>query len=152
MNLGCIYHQNRKYQKALEYYKMIEKYFAETYLLSSGSLYKTLLYNIAQINGMLGNYNEAMEKSKICIFIEMISFQVNGLCREIYNLGWCYGKMMLEEQNSQKKEQYKEYCKYFFQQSNVIAKFYQDEQAVEKIEYELKEEYKIKFSRNAIEV
>lgn len=127
INLGVGYHMNMEYNKALKYYEGVEKYFCNSYELSSSRIYKVVLYNLSQIYGLLGKYKESMEKSRKCIFLEMLEFKGYSCCRAIYNIGWCYGKMMLEEKESLKKEEYKKKCNKYFRQSYVLAKFYKDE-------------------------
>ena len=48
----------------------------------------------------------------------------------LFNIGWCYGKMFLEE-DCKKKEKYKRYANQYFQQSFCMAKLYGDEQVKE---------------------
>lgn len=126
MNLGYTYHENGQYEKALSYYKKIEQYFCDIYPFSNAGTYKTLLYNLSQVYGMLGNYEEVLEKSRACIFINMFYDNSYSLGRILYNMGWCYGMMMIMEQEVPKKEYYKEICIKYFQQSCSIAELYKD--------------------------
>lgn len=126
MNLGYTYHENGQYEKALSYYKKIEQYFCDIYPFSNAGTYKTLLYNLSQVYGMLGNYKEVLEKSRACIFINMFYDNSYSLGRILYNMGWCYGMMMIMEQEVSKKEYYKEICIKYFQQSCSIAELYKD--------------------------
>lgn len=126
MNLGYTYHENGQYEKALSYYKKIEQYFCDIYPFSNAGTYKTLLYNLSQVYGMLGNYKEVLEKSRACIFINMFYDNSYSLGRILYNMGWCYGMMMIMEQEVPKKEYYKEICIKYFQQSCSIAELYKD--------------------------
>lgn len=127
INLGCACHRNGEYQEALKYYEGLEQYFYDFYELSSAKIYKILLYNLSQVYGLIGNYEKAMTRSKISIFIENLYLETYNYYRAIYNIGWCYGKKMLEEKDCEKKAQYKKYCNKFFQQSFCMAKLYQDE-------------------------
>lgn len=125
MNLGCAYHSGKEYEKALEYYQRVERYFSEFYPFSNANIYKTLLYDISQVYGLLGRYEESLEKCKICIFIEMFHEQALVHAAALYNIGWCYGKMMImEQESSKKKEYYKKNCLKFLEQSCSIARFY----------------------------
>lgn len=127
MGIGCIYHKNKQYDQALKYYKKVERYFSDFYQMSSAGLYRTLLYNLSQVYGLLGQYEKSMEKSIDSILIDMLYQQSNGLCRKIFNIGWCYGNMMLEEKDCEKKEKYKQSCNQFFRQSYCLASLYEDE-------------------------
>ena len=71
------------------------------------------------------------------IFLEMLSLQAYSWCRGIYNIAWCYGKIMLKEQDEGKKQIYKAHCKEFFVQSYSLAKFYQDKSIEESIKEKL---------------
>ena len=133
MNLGCIYHQQGQYREALKYYHKVEGYLRDFYQFSSAGIYKTVLYNLSQVYGLLGRYEASMEKSRASIIIQMMYRQSSDLCRRIFNIGWCYGKMFLEEEEEEKKKEYKMYCNLFFRQSSSIAEFYRDEEVKEMI-------------------
>ena len=75
---------------------------------------------------MLGTYEEAVKKSRDCIFIEMFYETSDSLSGVLYNIGWCYGMMMKMEQDSQKKKEYKQDCIRYFRQSYSIAKIYKE--------------------------
>lgn len=139
MNLGCAYHKDGKYEKALSYYKKIEQYFSDIYPFSNAGIYKTLLYDLSQVYGLLGEYKEALEKSKVCIFIEMFYEQAFIQAYALYNIAWCYGMMMKKEQESRKKEYYKKTCIKYFKQSCSIAEFYKDKF----VEHAIKEKRKL---------
>lgn len=124
MDIGCEYHRNGEYDKALKYYKKVESYLKERYKLPGGKLYKVVLHNITQINGLLGNYGEAMKKSRQCIFLEWLYSESNLYYQSLYNLGWCYGRLYLEEKDCQKKNEYKKCCNKYFQQSYILARLY----------------------------
>lgn len=66
-------------------------------------MYKSLLYNMSQVYGLIGEYKKSIEKNKACIFTEMLYSQGHSMCRVIFNIGWCYGKMMLESNDEEKK-------------------------------------------------
>ena len=138
MNLGCMYHKHKEYKKALNYYEWLEKYFYNDYPLSSAAMGKTLLYNLSQVYGLLGCYEKSMEKIKICIFLEMLNLNSYIWSEALYNLGWCYGKMMLQEQDVKRREKYKEYYYKFFQQSYSLAVFYKNESLAEEIQNKFK--------------
>ena len=57
----------------------------------------------------------------------MSNKQGSSLGDFLYNFGWCYGKMMLEEQNKQKKEKYRVLCNRFFDQSYCLVEFYRQQ-------------------------
>lgn len=126
MNIGGAYHKNGDYKEALSYYKKVERYFNEVYPVSNAGTYKALLYNLSQVYGMLGDYGEALTKSRDCIFIEIFYETSDSLSGVLYNIGWCYGMMMKMEQDSQKKEEYKQGCIKYFRQSYSIAKIYKE--------------------------
>ena len=126
MNLGCACHKNGEYEKALIYYQRVEQYFCDIYPFSNAGTYKTLLYNLSQVYGMLGDYEDALEKSKACIFIDMFYDNSYSFGRALYNIGWCYGKLMQMEQEVKKKDNYKKACSKSFQQSYSIVNFYKD--------------------------
>ncbi len=126
MNIGGAYHKNGDYKEALSYYKKVERYFNEVYPVSNAGTYKALLYNLSQVYGMLGTYEEAVKKSRDCIFIEMFYETSDSLSGVLYNIGWCYGMMMKMEQDSQKKKEYKQDCIRYFRQSYSIAKIYKE--------------------------
>lgn len=133
MNLGCAYHKNGEYEKALSYYQKIERYFCDIYPFSNAGIYKTLLYNLSQVYGLLGKYQDSLEKSRACILITMFYNKSYSLGCILYNMGWCYGMMMIMEQEAQKKEYYKKTCIKYFQQSCSIVELYKDkfvEQAI----------------------
>lgn len=56
LNIGGAYHKGNNYEEALMWYKKLEQYFKEFYPLSGTAVYKTLLYNIYQVYGLLGDY------------------------------------------------------------------------------------------------
>lgn len=133
MNIGCAYHEKHDYENALKYYQKVDRYFRDFYQSSGSGIYRTISYNISQIYGLLGHYDQSMEKSKAYLFMEMLHRYANTWCRIVFNIGWCYGKMMLNEQDVQKREQYKMYCDKFFKQSHCIAQFYNDETVIHTI-------------------
>ncbi len=124
MNIGCAYHDSGDYKKAIDYYEKLEQYFYEYYPLSSGKIYKTLLYNLSQVYGLTGEYEKSMEKSRICIFMDMLDSETNIYCQAVFNIGWCYGRMMLEKKDCLQKQQYKKMCLKMFEQSYLLAKYY----------------------------
>lgn len=137
MNIGCAYHDNGNYKEAIKHYEKLEQYFYEYYPLSSKRIYKSLLYNLSQVYGLSGEYKKSMDRSRKTIFLEMLSLQAYSWCRGIYNIAWCYGKIMLKEQDEDKKQIYKTYCKEFFVQSYSLAKFYQDKSIEKSIKEKL---------------
>ena len=96
-----------------------------------------MLYNLSQVYGLSGEYKKSMDRSRKTIFLEMLSLQAYSWCRGIYNIAWCYGKIMLKEQDERKKQIYKAHCKEFFVQSYSLAKFYQDKSIEESIKEKL---------------
>ena len=92
MNIGGSYHKNGKYEEALYWYQKLERYFQDFYKLAGARSYKSLLYNLSQVYGLLGEYEESMKKSRACLFTEMLYDQAHSMCRAIFNIGWCYGK------------------------------------------------------------
>ena len=126
MNIGGSYHKNGKYEEALYWYQKLERYFQDFYKLAGARSYKSLLYNLSQVYGLLGEYEESMKKSRACLFTEMLYDQAHSMCRAIFNIGWCYGKMMLEAKNEDEKEEYRKYCDKYFLQSSYIAELYKD--------------------------
>ena len=138
MNFGCMYHENQKYDKALKYYERLEKYFDTYYPTSSLNIYKTILYNLSQVYGLLGQYKKSVEKSKLCIFLDILDERAVLWYEAIYNIAWCYGKKMLEENKIIKKFQYQQHCKKLFQQSYALAKFYKDKVLVEAIQEKIR--------------
>ena len=126
MNIGCAYHDSGDYEKAVEYYGKLETYFYEYYPLASGKIYKTLLYNLSQVYGLMGEYEKSIEKSHICIFMDLLDSDTNIYCQAIYNIGWCYGKMMLETEDCIQIQQYKKKCVEMFKQSYLISKYYKN--------------------------
>ena len=48
------------------------------------------------------------------------------MCRAVYNIAWCYGKMMIETKDKERKEEYRKYADKYFLQSSCIAELYQD--------------------------
>ena len=133
MNIGGAYHESGNYQEALHWYQKLERYFQDFYKLSGTRIYKSLLYNMSQVYGLIGEYKKSMEKSKACIFTEMLYSQGHSMCRAIFNIGWCFGKMMLESNDDEKKEEYRKYCNKYFLQSSCIAEIYQDLDVIEVI-------------------
>lgn len=127
MNIGVGYHVNGEYKQALEYYEGIENSFFRIYPTASSDIYKVLLHNLSQVYGLIGRYEESMDKSRKCIFLEIANKKATRWYRCLYNIGWCYGKMMLEEVESIKKQKYQMLCKKYFRQAYELAKFYQDE-------------------------
>lgn len=134
MNFGCMCQRNKKYEEAREYYESLERYFDMYYPTASSRIYKLLLHNLSQVYGMLGEYEKAIEKSNISVFLEMSNMNAFMWFRSVYNIAWCYGKKMLGEKESRKKEKYRDNCKEFFRQSYILAKFYQDKILIEAIE------------------
>ena len=138
MNLGCAYHRNKEYKRALDVYLILENYFQQFYVLSNRGIYKTLLYNLSQIYGLIGEYEKSIEKSEKCIFMEMLNLKSYSWYRALYNIGWCYEKKMIKEQECEKKREYTEYYYKFLKQSYSLAKFYQDNVIIRAIEDKIK--------------
>lgn len=133
MNFGCMYHRNQEYDKALKYYEKLEKYFDTYYPTSDLNIYKTILFNLSQVYGLLGQYERSIKYSKLCIFLEILNERAILWHKVIYNIAWCYGKKMLEEKESIEKFEYKDNCKKLFNQSYTLAKFYGDKGLIEAI-------------------
>ena len=133
MNIGGSYHKSGNYREALHWYQKLERYFQNFYKLAGTRIYKSLLYNLSQAYGLLGEYKNSIKKSKACIFTEMLYDQGHSMCRAIFNIGWCYGKMMLVSDNEEEKEEYRKYCNKYFLQSSCIAEIYQDLEVIEVI-------------------
>ena len=126
INIGCSYQRGGEFKEALEYYKKIEWYLKEAYQFSSGKLYKVLLHNMTQVNGMLGNYDEAIKRAKDSIFMDWLYYEGYIYYQSLYNLGWCYGSMAYEGKDKQKKTQYQTHCDKFFQQAYLLSLIYDD--------------------------
>ena len=127
MNVGCSYHQSGNYRIALKYYKKLEAYFSDFYQMAGASIYKTLLHNLSQVYGLLGEYEQSMEKSRGSIFLEMLYNNVERLYPALYNIGWCFGKMMIQEKDHRKWEQHQLQCARYFRQSFYLADLFRDE-------------------------
>ena len=121
MNVGCSYHQSGNYKMALKYYKKLEAYFSDFYQMAGASIYKTLLHNLSQVYGLLGEYEQSMEKSRKSILLEMLYSKVERLYPALYNIGWCFGKMMIQEKDHRKWEQHRLQCSQYFRQSFYLA-------------------------------
>ena len=126
MNVGCSYHENGDYKMALKYYKKLEAYFSDFYQMAGASIYKTLLHNLSQVYGLLGEYEQSMEKSRGSIFLEMLYSNVERLYPAFYNIGWCFGKMMIQEKDPRKWEQHRLQCAQYFRQSFYLADLFRD--------------------------
>ena len=132
LNIGGAYHKCGKYEEVLIWYKKLEKYFKEFYTLSGTVIYKTLLYNLSQVYGLLGIYEESIKKSKDCLVLSIINNEAYIFCRALYNIGWCYGKRILENDN------YKKECHKILNQSNCFAKLYNDKKLQINIDEKIK--------------
>ena len=132
LNIGGSYHKGGKYEEALIWYKKLEKYFKEFYPLSGTVVYKTLLYNLSQVYGLSESYEESIKKSKDCLILSIINNKSYIFYRALYNIGWCYGKMILENDN------YKKECHKILNQSNCFAKFYNDKKLQINIDEKIK--------------
>lgn len=132
LNIGGAYHKVGKYEEALIWYKKLEKYFKEFYPLSGTVVYKTLLYNLSQVYGLLESYEESIKKSKDCLVLSIINNKSYIFYRALYNIGWCYGKMMLEN------NEYKKECHKIFNQSKCFAKLYNDKKLKINIDEKIK--------------
>ena len=137
LNIGRAYHKGNKYEEALIWYKKLEKYFKEFYPLSGTVVYKILLYNLSQVYGLVGMYEESIKKSKDCLILSIINSKSYIFYRALYNIGWCYGKIMLES-DIPKKEIYKKKCCKIFNQSKCMAKFYKDKNLKNNINEKIK--------------
>ena len=126
MNVGFSHHQSEDYRTALQYYKKLEAYFNDFYQMAGASIYKTLLHNLSQVYGLLGQYEQSMEKSRESIFLEMLYSNVEKLYPAIYNIGWCFGKMMIQEKDHRKREQHQLQCAHYFRQSFYLAELFRD--------------------------
>ena len=126
MNVGFSHHQSGDYRTALQYYKKLEAYFNDFYQMAGASIYKTLLHNLSQVYGLLGQYEQSMEKSRESIFLEMLYSNVEKLYPAIYNIGWCFGKMMIQEKDHRKREQHQLQCAHYFRQSFYLAELFRD--------------------------
>ena len=132
LNIGGAYHKGGNYKEALIWYKKLEKYFEEFYSLSGTVVYKTLLYNLSQVYGLLGIYEESIKKSKDCLILSIINNKSYIFYRGLYNIGWCYGKRILENDN------YKKECHKIFNQSKCFAKLYNDKKLQSNIDEKIK--------------
>ncbi len=133
MNIGCAYHKKRDYEMAKKYYQKVERYFRDCYQVSNGGVYRSVSYNLSQVYGLLGDYWKSIEKSNACLFMELLQKRANGWCRILFNIGWCYGNMMQQEIDMQKKAQYQIYYEKFFKQSFCVVQFYKDETVINTI-------------------
>ena len=132
LNIGGAYHKGGNYKEALIWYKKLEKYFKEFYLLSGTIVYKTLLYSLSQVYGLSEKYEESIKKSKDCLILSIINNEAYIFYKALYNIGWCYGKIMLE--NDTYKKQYHK----ILNQSKCFAKLYNDKRLENNIDEKIK--------------
>ena len=125
LNIGGAYHKGNNYEEALIWYKKLEEYFEKFYDLSGIIVYRTLLYNLSQVYGLLGSYKKSIDKSIDCLVFSTIYSEAYFFYRALYNIGWCYGKLMLESDISE-KEIYKNKSHKIFNQSKCLANLYND--------------------------
>ena len=127
MNIGYCYHIHKEYDRAIYFYEKLEYYFREYYSLSSGRLYSILLHNLSQVYGLTGEYEKSLQKCYACIFMNMYLNKEYILCKALYNIGWCYGNMMIREKTNNKRQYYKDMCQRYLLQAETLAKFFGDE-------------------------
>ena len=133
LNIGGTYYKNNDYKEALKWYKKLEEYFEKFYPLSGIVVYRSLIYNLSQTYGLLGNYEKSINKSRRFIFTDTYYSTAYNLPRAVFNIGWCYGKLMLESDDINVREEYKKKCYKLFIQSYYIAKFYNDKLVIDEI-------------------
>lgn len=132
LNIGGAYHKGGNYKEALIWYKKLEKYFKEFYPLSGTIVYKTLLYSLSQVYGLSEKYEESIKKSKDCLILSIINNEAYIFYKALYNIGWCYGKIMLEN------DTYKKQCHKILNQSKCFAKLYNDKRLENNIDEKIK--------------
>lgn len=132
LNIGGAYHRGNNYEEALIWYKKLEEYFEEFYDLSGIIVYRTLLYSLSQVYGLLGFYEKSIDKSKRCIFFDIAHTKVYNFNRALFNIGWCYGNIMLKIDDNL-KDIYKKKCYNIFKQSYYISKLYNDILVIDEI-------------------
>ncbi len=137
LNIGGAYHKGNNYEEALIWYKKLEEYFEKFYDLSGIIVYRTLLYNLSQVYGLLGNYKKSIDKSIDCLVFSTIYSEAYFFYRALYNIGWCYGKFMLESDISE-KEIYKNKSHKIFNQSKCMANLYNDKTFKNNIDEKIK--------------
>ena len=137
LNIGGAYHKGNNYEEALIWYKKLEEYFEKFYDLSGIIVYRTLLYNLSQVYGLLGNYKKSIDKSIDCLVFSTIYSEAYFFYRALYNIGWCYGKLMLESDISE-KEIYKNKSHKIFNQSKCMANLYNDKTFKNNIDEKIK--------------
>lgn len=132
LNIGGAYHKGSNYKEALIWYKKLEKYFKEFYPLSGTIVYKTLLYSLSQVYGLSEKYEESIKKGKDCLILSIINNEAYIFYKALYNIGWCYGKIMLEN------DTYKKQCHKILNQSKCFAKLYNDKRLENNIDEKIK--------------
>ncbi len=137
LNIGRAYHKEKNYEETLIWFKKLEEYFEKFYDLSGIVVYRTLLYNMSNVYGLLGKYNESIDKSTDCLVFSTIYNEAYFFYRALYNIGWCYGKLMLES-DILKKEIYKNKSHKIFNQSKYMASLYNDEALKDYIDEKIK--------------
>lgn len=132
LNIGGAYHRGKNYEEALIWYKKLEEYFEKFYTSSGIIVYRTLMYSLSQIYGLLGFYEKSIEKSKNCIFMDILNTKIYDFNRALFNIGWCYAKIMLKDNNNLKSI-YKENCYKILKQSYHLSKLYNDNIVIDEI-------------------
>lgn len=141
LNIGGMYHRNGNYEKALKFYEKLESHYQNFYVLSDSKIYKAVLQNLSSLYGLIGEYEKSIEKSKQCILLETMFYEMNKKHRAIFNIAWCYGKKM-RSISSKIKEQYKICSKRYFQQALFLAQVEKDEEII-KLVKKISQEWKI---------
>ncbi len=133
LNIGNSYYRDNNYKEALKWYKKLDAYFEKFYPQSGITLYKSLIYNLSQVYGLLEEYEKSINKSNSLIFIDITYSSAYNLARALFNIAWCYEKMISETKDVNLKEEYRKKCYKLFTQSYYIAKFYNDKLVIEEI-------------------
>lgn len=128
MSVAYSYHMRKQYDISLEYSQKLVNYYKKYYPMAAGRIYRLMLFNLSSVSGLLGNYEDAMKYAKESIELDNFFYEFNSVAQCIFNIGWCYGKKMLEESQKEKKEEYRTYCKRYFRQASYLAKLYEDEE------------------------
>lgn len=128
MNIGCSYHDQGMYDKAEEYYEQLMCYYETYYKRLTNHTFLALLFNYSSVLGLKGQYDLSMEKSKQCIRVEIQNDLLRKTHGVIFNIAWCYGKKMMEAEEKEKKEEYRNISIKYFEQASFLANLLGDKE------------------------
>ena len=133
INIAQCYKDERDYKRAIEIYDRLKYYFEEVYPMAGYSNYSILCYSMEQTLGLSGAYEESIDLIKKEMNLHY--FYRNGywLDKHFYNMGWNYGKMMLDSKDEVKQKQYKKACQIYLKQALKGAIFMEDKRIVQLI-------------------